>query len=237
MLLGDLPWMFTFEVIVRTVIIYVYTLLMIRLLTKRAVGQLSLVEFLLVIALGSAVGDPMFYHDVPLLHGMAVITVVTLLNRGLGYYIARSEVLERFLEGKPCLVVQHGVLLPKALEETGMNREELFQLLRLRGIEHLGQVRNAYVEQGGHVSVFCYPPQPRRLGMRTMPPWDVVPPRRLTCNQQVEHEVFLACEVCGSVRHFCAAQRLQPCPSCGSPLWVDAVYTPPYNDGATPPVR
>lgn len=75
MLIGDLPWTFTFEVIVRTVIMYVYTLLMIRLLTKRAVGQLSLVEFLLVIALGSAVGDPMFYHDVPLLHGIAVITV------------------------------------------------------------------------------------------------------------------------------------------------------------------
>jgi uncharacterized membrane protein YcaP (DUF421 family) len=227
MLLGDLPWMFTFEVIVRTVIIYVYTLLMIRLLTKRAVGQLSLVEFLLVIALGSAVGDPMFYHDVPLLHGMAVITVVILLDRGLGYSIARHEVMERLLEGKPCMVVQDGMMLPKGLGDAGMNREELFQFLRLQGVEHLGQVRNAYVEQGGHVSVFCYPPQVKRLGMRTMPPWDVLPPLHFACPQLVEHETLLACEVCGRVHQFFAGQKLQPCVSCGSQTWVDAVYIPP----------
>jgi uncharacterized membrane protein YcaP (DUF421 family) len=227
MLIGDLPWTFTFEVIVRTVILYVYTLLMIRLLMKRAVGQLSLVEFLLVIALGSAVGDPMFYHDVPLLHGIAVITVVVLLDRGLGYSIMRSEVVEKFLEGKPCLVIHDGMMLPKALGEAGMNREELFQFLRLQGVEHLGQVRNAYVEQGGHVSIFCYPPHAKRLGMRTMPPWDLVPPLRLACHQQMEQEALLACELCGSVRQFFTGQKLPTCASCGSQTWVDAVYIPP----------
>jgi uncharacterized membrane protein YcaP (DUF421 family) len=226
MLLGDLPWMFTFEVIVRTVVIYVYTLFMVRLLSKRAVGQLSLVEFLLVIALGSAVGDPMFYHDVPLLHGIAVITVVVLLDRVLAYYITHSEVVERLLEGAPCTVVHDGVMLPKGLSAAGMNREELFQFLRLQGVEHLGQVRAAYVEQTGHVSVFCYPPQAKRLGMRTMPPWDVAPPLRFACNQQVEQEALLACELCGSVQQFYAGQTLPNCASCGAQTWVDAVYTP-----------
>jgi uncharacterized membrane protein YcaP (DUF421 family) len=82
MFLGDLPWWFTAEVIVRTIIMYAYSLLLVRLVSRRAVGQLSLIEFLLVIALGSAVGDPMFYHDVPLLHGMAVVTVVVFLHAG-----------------------------------------------------------------------------------------------------------------------------------------------------------
>src|SRR5690606_35895248 len=47
MFIGDLPWTYTFEVVVRTIIMYIYTLLLIRLLSRRAIGQLSLIEFFL----------------------------------------------------------------------------------------------------------------------------------------------------------------------------------------------
>ncbi|MDP3264688.1 MAG: hypothetical protein U1E06_13565 [Tabrizicola sp.] len=52
---------------IRTLIIYAYSLLLIRWIGGRGVAQMSVVEFLLVVALGSAVGDAMFYGDVPLL--------------------------------------------------------------------------------------------------------------------------------------------------------------------------
>lgn len=68
MIIGDEPPTFLLEIIIRTVIIYAHTLALLRWLGSRAIGQLSTVEFLLVIALGSAVGDAMFYPDVPLLH-------------------------------------------------------------------------------------------------------------------------------------------------------------------------
>ena len=74
MFLGDEPPLFLLEIVLRTVVIYVYTLVLIRWIGSRSIGQLSLVEFLLVIALGSAVGDAMFYPDVPLIHCMIVIT-------------------------------------------------------------------------------------------------------------------------------------------------------------------
>ena len=61
MLFGDEPPLFLLEIAFRTVVIYVYTLVLIRWIGSRSIAQLSLVEFLLVIALGSAVGDAMFY--------------------------------------------------------------------------------------------------------------------------------------------------------------------------------
>ncbi len=76
MFLGDAPPLFFLEILVRTLLIYGYTIVLIRWIGGRGVAQLSMVELLLVITLGSAVGDVTFYPDVPLLHAMAVITIV-----------------------------------------------------------------------------------------------------------------------------------------------------------------
>lgn len=85
---------------------------------RRVVGQLSLVEFLLVIALGSAVGAPMFYPDVPLLHAMAVVAVIVLLNRGLNRLIIQSGHIERLVEGTPVPLVQAGLIQYQNLNES-----------------------------------------------------------------------------------------------------------------------
>lgn len=61
MLLGDDPPLFLAEILVRTLIIYGWTLLLLRWVGGRSIAQLSIIEFLLVIALGSAVGDALFY--------------------------------------------------------------------------------------------------------------------------------------------------------------------------------
>ncbi|WP_201772918.1 hypothetical protein, partial [Devosia riboflavina] len=90
MLIGNEPPTFLLEIVIRTVIIYSYTLALLRWLGSRAIGQLSTVEFLLVIALGSAVGDAMFYPDVPLLHCLLVVTVVVVANKLIDLGIARS---------------------------------------------------------------------------------------------------------------------------------------------------
>ena len=81
-LFGDAPLLFALEIALRTAIMLVYSMFLLRLLGRRGLAQLSLFEFVLIIALGSAVGDPMFYPNVPVLHGLIVITVVVLIERG-----------------------------------------------------------------------------------------------------------------------------------------------------------
>lgn len=125
------------EIAFRTVFIYLYTLILIRWIGSRSIAQLSLVEFLLVIALSSAVGDAMFYPDVPLVHGLIVITLVVLLDKGLAYIVARNPVLEDVIEGKSVEVVRDGVIAYRALKEWLMRR--LFgvraALLLLKNVE------------------------------------------------------------------------------------------------------
>ncbi len=107
-LFGSESPLFLFEIILRTAIVYIYALVLLRWLGSRTIGQLSTVEFLLVIALGSAVGDAMFYPDVPLIHALLVVTIVVLANKGLDILIARSKTAEKMLDGVPEEVIVEG---------------------------------------------------------------------------------------------------------------------------------
>lgn len=228
MFIGDLPWAFTLEVMVRTVIIYVYTLLLIRLLSRRAIGQLSLIEFALVIALGSAVGDPMFYEDVPLLHGFAVITTVVLLNRGINWLMTRSETVERVVEGVPASLIQNGQVDIPNLRRYGLSQEELFEFLRSQGVENLGSIREAYFEQNGQISLFGYATGEKRIGLRIVPPWDIVKVNTFHENDFVGKAQPLACQRCGFTRSF-FQEKLPACPICQNVTWTDAVATAPAS--------
>lgn len=224
MFIGDLPWLFTLEIIVRTVIMYTFTLLLIRLLSRRAIGQLSLIEFFLVIALGSAVGDPMFYPDVPLVHGFAVITTVVALNRGLNFLMTRNEAAERIIEGAPASLIQDGKLVLSNLRRYSLSQEELFEFLRAQGVENLGTIREAYFEQNGQISIFPYKTGPTHAGLRIVPPWDIAKIQNFHQGDFVDTRRSLGCHRCGYTTSF-AQEPLPTCPVCNNLVWTDAVAT------------
>jgi uncharacterized membrane protein YcaP (DUF421 family) len=231
MLVGDQTLLFGLEVILRTVIVYLYALILLRWLGSRTIGQLSTVEFLLVIALGSAVGDAMFYPDVPLLHALIVVTVVVLANKGLDILIARSKSAERLIDGSPAEIIVDGVICKKFLDGTSFGISEIFQQLRRRHIEHLGQVRYAFAEPDGEVTVYRrddgVPP-----GLPIVPPWEIHPPVTIKADEIVTRTEVLACMRCGTVSNVAAGQIAGACPNCGREEW-----TPAATDTGSPPKK
>ena len=152
--LGDLTVELVVEIVLRTAVMYLYTLALVRVLGKRGLGQLSPFELVIIVALGSAVGDPMFYADVPLVHGIIVITAVVGLQRILVKVTERNKGIERLVESIPVLLVRDGGLLADALDQEDLSENEVFMGLRQQGIEFLGEVRRAYLEPSGLISVF-----------------------------------------------------------------------------------
>jgi uncharacterized membrane protein YcaP (DUF421 family) len=220
MVLGDHPLLFSLEIVLRTIIVYAYALLLLRLLGSRTIGQLSTVEFLLVIALGSAVGDAMFYADVPLLHALVVVTVVVGANKVLDVLIAGSSKAERLIDGKPETLIASGILSDKFLHGNEWGRGEVFQQLRRSGIEHLGQVRFAFAEPDGEVTVFKY--RDERPGLPIVPPWDIEHPPRWTPEQQ--RTTLAACVNCGATTPS-TERPLAACSNCGHEEWTPAVLS------------
>lgn len=221
MFIGDLPWLFVVEVAFRTTVMFLFTYLLVRVLGRRTIRQLSPVEFLLVIALGSAVGDPMFYADVPLLHGMAVVTVVVGLNRALTTLATHNTTFEARIEGSPVEVLRDGVLHVDALRGVNLAADEIFEHLRLKGITQLGELRAAYAEANGEISIFRVPTEQIRPGL------PIEPPPELTQKARTDQAPgTYACRRCGRVRHIAVATPGLQC-VCGASDWAEAAGVVP----------
>ncbi len=204
LLWGTDPLAFYGEILLRSFVMYVVLLLLLRFLSKRALTQLSILEFGIVIVLGSAAGDPTFYKDVPLFHGIVVLIVIVLMQRLYTYYLRHSETVETAMEGTPIEMLYNGVIQENALKHEHLTQEELFQLLRYNGISQLGEVSVAYMEQNGQLSVFKQEsPVP---GLAIVPPWDLQAPELLSASV-AEDTAGYVCIVCGSTRGNCSHQQ------------------------------
>jgi uncharacterized membrane protein YcaP (DUF421 family) len=160
-------WPFYLEVVLRTVVMYLYTIFLARMVGQGGIGQIGPFEFVLVIAVGSAAGDPMFYPEVGLLQGILVITIVILLHRATGYVLERHRNLEEATEGRPLLVLEDGKVREEVLGSGTVTRRELFALLRLKGIRNTGEVECAFLEPSGSLSIFRH--RKATKGEPTMP--------------------------------------------------------------------
>lgn len=215
MIFGDAPPFYAIEIVVRTVVIYAYTLVLLRWLGSRAIGQMSKVEFLLVIALGSAVGDAMFYPEVPLLHALIVVTLVVLANKGLDILLTRNRHIEYALDGKPREAIRDGVICLAVLEGSSLSHRELFQQLRQNGVHQLGQVEHAYLETDGVLTVFKAKKR-ARPGLPIVPPWEVQEPQVLTSDDK--DGAALACMRCGLVAG--NSRVATPVTGCAHEKWI-----------------
>ncbi|SEI03361.1 DUF421 domain-containing protein [Paracoccus alkenifer] len=221
MFLGDHPALFYAEIIFRTALVYGYTLTLIRWIGGRSVAQLSMVDLLLVIALGSAVGDATFYPEVPLFHAMLVITLIVGLNKLLDTLIERSDVAKRLIDGRTITVVSDSRILCEALAQRDLSPLEIKSMLRMRGISNLGEIESAYLEASGGLSVF------RRAqaipGLAIVPPLEVETPAAPQPGAKAE----ICCTNCGARRAGRSARPDLPCPDCHRDQGWTATTCPP----------
>lgn len=170
MFLGDMPASILLEIAFRTAWMYLFALIVARTIGKRAMGDTTPFDNLIIIAIGSATGDPMLGPAVPLLHGMMVLTAVVLLERFVARMAVRSGRIEKLVDSTPSPVVRDGAVVEEWLERERVSRGELMSMLRLNGVRDVGEVERAFLEPTGTLSVFLYPEDKARQVCSTFPP-------------------------------------------------------------------
>ena len=221
--LGKLPWFYLVEVFLRTTIIYVYALFVVRILGKRGMGQLAPFDFVIIIALGSAVGDPMFYPNVPLLHAMVAITAIVVFTRGLVHVSQRSRKVKDLIATTTTRLVRDGRLILDDMAREGISRSELFEALRVGGIEHLGEVERAYLEPSGKISAFRAPPEEARPGIPILPEVEETEVAFHEEGETVLTAGRYGCWRCGHTRSLTPGNRFHRCERCAGSKWIRAL--------------
>ena len=153
MFIGDAQLLFLAEIVVRTLLLYLFALIMLRVMGKRGMAQLTPFEFVIIVALGSAVGDPMFYADVPLIHGFVVIASVVLAQRALAVLTSRRSRIDELVSGRPTVVVHRGRIQSEVIEKEKFSIPEILEMLRLQGVARLEDVELAIMEDAGRLSI------------------------------------------------------------------------------------
>lgn len=217
LLMNELPVTFLLEVVVRSAVMFTFLLTALRVTGKRGVRQLSIFEIVIIIALGSSAGDPMFYEDVGIVPALVVFTVVIILYRFVTWLTGKNEWFERLIEGKTVCLIHEGRFSITAFKKETLAQDEFFSELRVKSIEHLGQVRSAYLEPSGEVSVFFYKDDEVKYGL------PLLPDLYLTKNKKILQAGHHACAFCGNVEEL--PQGTATCPVCKRDEWVTAINT------------
>jgi uncharacterized membrane protein YcaP (DUF421 family) len=213
--MGSEEWSFLIETSFRTLIMFSIVLIGLTILGKRGVKQLSVFELVVIIGLGSAAGDPMFYKDVGLLPAFIVFIIVISLYVLVTYFVGKNKKFEHLVEGKPDLLVTEGVFAIENFKKEALGQDEFFAELRLRGVSHLGQVETAIIETNGGISVYFYADAEVKYGLPIMP--DSLKKQ----TKKISVADHYACAFCGYT------EKIEPvskhtCSKCKKDLWVKA---------------
>jgi uncharacterized membrane protein YcaP (DUF421 family) len=145
------------EAAASTAAIYVFLIVMLRVFGRRQLGQLSVIDLVVILVLGSAVETAMIHGNTSLPVGLASAATLLILNRALTLVLSRSRRLSALLNGGPVLLVNDGRIVDTHLARVGMTRADLAAALRSRGFSGPEGVRAAVLEMDGTVSVIGQP--------------------------------------------------------------------------------
>ncbi|WP_449468187.1 DUF421 domain-containing protein [Stenotrophomonas humi] len=146
----SMPW---WEFVLRAVIVYVVVLAMVRVAGKRALGQFTAFDMLLLVLLGNAVQNALLGSDTSLGGGLLLAATLIALNYFVGWITTRSPLIERAVEGEPVVLARHGHVLQKVLRRELVSKADFAKAMRDAGSDDVDDVELALLETNGHITV------------------------------------------------------------------------------------
>lgn len=139
--------------IYRTVVIYFFVLLVVRLMGKREVGQLSPFDLVVAIIMAELAAIPMEATDIPLWHGIVPVLTLGVLEVGFSYLALKNRKIRLLIDGKAQVIVKNGRLMTEEMRRSRYNLDDLLSQLREAGLADINDVEFAVLETSGKLTV------------------------------------------------------------------------------------
>ena len=144
------PW---WVFVLRATAIYALVMVLVRVSGKRAVGQFTPFDLVLLILIGNAVQNGINGGDNSLTGAAIMATTLIVLNYGIAFVTSRNRKVEKFVEGVPVVLARNGKLFDHVLRRELVSREDFREALRMNGVEDVSEVELALLETNGSISV------------------------------------------------------------------------------------
>lgn len=141
------------EILVRGSAIYWFLFLVFRFVIRRDIGALGIADVLLLVILADAAQNAMAGQYNSITEGLILLSVIIGWNMLLDWLSFRFRAVARFTTPRALPLVRHGRFLLPNLRRERLSADEVMSKLREQGIAHLRDVRHAYMESDGQISV------------------------------------------------------------------------------------
>ena len=144
------PW---WHFVFRALAIYGLVMVLMRISGKRAVGQFTPFDLVLVILIGNAVQNGINGGDNSLTGAAIMATTLIALNYAVAFVASRSRRAEKMIEGEPVVLARDGRAFPQVLRRELVSQDDFDEALRMNNVEDIADVELALLETNGRISV------------------------------------------------------------------------------------
>ncbi|MGM7702157.1 DUF421 domain-containing protein [Pseudalkalibacillus sp. Hm43] len=137
----------------RTFFIYLIIILVFRLMGKREIGQISVVDFVVSIMIAELAVISIESPEKPMIHSLLGIGILLIAQIVFAYVSLKSERLREIIDGKPSVIIDRGKIDEMEMKKQKYNFSDLLIQLREKGVSKVSDVEFAILEPSGKLSV------------------------------------------------------------------------------------
>jgi len=146
-------WADIYTYVVRPIAIYVAALIAVRLMGKRALGQLSLFDLVVMVGIGDIIVLVGLERQVEIVEGLIMLGILGGLELFLSLLTFRWRWFARLVEGQPTVLVRDGKPIRRNMLREHISLRDLQQELRKKGLEEPDEAKEVVLEACGKISV------------------------------------------------------------------------------------
>ena len=143
-----------FRIVYRAVLFYFIIIIAYKLMGKRELGELSLVDFVVSTVLSQMIAISIENYKDPLLYTLVPLLILVLLQVLLSIITLKNKKIRDFIDGKESVIINKGILNIKEMISQRYSLDDLLTQLRDKEIRSIEEVDYAILETGGKLSVF-----------------------------------------------------------------------------------
>jgi uncharacterized membrane protein YcaP (DUF421 family) len=140
------------DLVIRAIVVFLFVLVLTRVIGRRELSQLAPFDLILLIILGDALQQGLTQDDYSVTGAVLIVGTFAVLQVSMSWLSFRFARLRPMLEGEPLIIVQDGTPIEKNLRRERLTLEELMESARLHEIASLDEVKWAVVERNGEIS-------------------------------------------------------------------------------------
>lgn len=141
------------NVMLRGLIVYIIVIVSVRLMGKRQIGELQPSELVTTFLLSEVASMPLQDKDISLFTCLILIFMIVSLEIIFSVLAVKSNTFRNIMQGSSAIIIKDGKLLQKKLKEIRYSIDDLLEALRLKNVFDISQVKYAYVETNGSLSI------------------------------------------------------------------------------------